>query len=301
MQATEDITHDGPGGPRPAGFEYAVEAAAAAEASAAQLEMLNEHRDAWRWTLERLLHRTDEDLEAVRSLATPERDQVVSDFEEERDRLEAALRGLTGDEDSGAAPVLLESAGEVRLQASWAAGRLVVWAAGPGTEPASGEELAERLEAQELSRSGWTNHPPVKLPSGASAPALALPVGDALGWLMRVGGGHDDDSIGSSVTWLGRVAVWAVRMVGDGSIVPTLRSRRRGRQNDGDSVELSVRWVPAKVGATELDELASALPGPVTALERVEPRQLTQTVLSSIVNVIATDAAKRLTAAARCT
>jgi superfamily II DNA or RNA helicase len=300
MHAPTDTTQQRHLRPTPHEFRFAVEAAAAAEATAEQLQMLNEHRAEWRWTLERLLHDTDEQLEAVRRLDGEERSQVVADFEAERDRLEAALRSLVGTDHDAPAPVLLESAGEVRLQASWAAGRLVVWAAGPGTEPASADELAAMLDAQELSRSGWSPHPPVKLPSGEGAPALALPVGDALGWLMRVGAGHDDPTIGSSVTWLGRVAVRAVRLVADGAIVPTLRTRRRGRNqgSDGDRIELSVRWVPARLGATEVDELAAALPGPVTALERTEARQLTQTVLSSIVNVIATSAAKRLSTAA---
>ena len=301
MQQVSDITErPQDAAPRtgavPPGFEFAVEAAAAAEATSAQLEMLAEHRSAWRWSLERLLHRTDEDLERVRTLDSPVREQVISDFEEERDRLEAALRRLVGTDGDEPAPILLESAGEVRLQASWAAGRLVVWAAGPGTEPASSEELEQRLGEQGVLESGWTNHPPVRLPNGGAAPALALPVGDALGWLAAVGGGHDDDALGSSVTWLGRVAVWAIRLVADGSIVPTVRTRRRGRQQgDEDSLELSVRWSPALLGTTELDELASAMPGPVTALERADARPITLSVLGGIVNAIASDAAGRLT------
>lgn len=302
MQQVSDIT-DRPedaapvgNGEVPSGFSFAVEAAASAEATAVQLEMLGRHREAWRWELERLLHRTDEDLESVRSITTPERDQIVADFEQERDRLEAALARLVGANGTTPDPTLLESAGEVRLQASWAAGRLVVWAAGPGTEPASSDELEQRLSDAGVLESGWTSHPPVRLPNGGAAPALALPIGDALGWLAAVGGGHDDDAIGSSVTWLGRVAVWAIRLVADGSIVPTVRTRRRGRQQGGDeTVELAVRWAPALVGATELDELASAMPGPVTALERADARPLTLSVLGAIVNAIATDAAARLT------
>ncbi len=281
----------------PRGFEFAVEAAAAAEATQSQLAMLDEHQDSWRWTLERLLHRTDESLESVRQLTTPEREQVISDFESERDRLEAALARLVGDTEAGADPLLLESAGEVKLQASWAAGRLIVWAAGPGTAPASAEELAAMLESAGVVASGWSTHPPVKLPSGGAAPALALPIGDALGWLANVGGGHDDESIGSSVTWLGRVAVWAVRIVAAGQIVPTVRNRRRGRQQDaeGGRSELSIRWAPALLSESQVQEIASVMPGPVTALERSDARQVTMTVLGAIVNAIATDAAKMLT------
>ncbi|HTO01211.1 MAG TPA: hypothetical protein VL068_11095, partial [Microthrixaceae bacterium] len=216
MHTATDVTEPSGPKPLPLGFEFAVEAAAAAEATQTQLAMLDEHHEAWRWTLERLLHRTDESLESVRRLTSPEREQVVADFENERDRLEAALARLLGDTESGHDPLLLESAGEVKLQASWVAGRLIVWAAGPGTAPASADDLAAMLEGAGVLSSGWGPHPPVKLPSGAAAPALALPVGAALGWLVDVGGGHDNDSIGSSVTWLGRVAVWAVRIVAAG-------------------------------------------------------------------------------------
>lgn len=282
----------------PAGFEYAVEAAAAAEATPEQLQMLADFPQAWRWTLERLLHFTDEHLDSVRTLTTPERDQVVADFEAERDRLEAALARLVGDTEAGQDPVLLETASEVRLQASWAAGRLVIWAAGPAAEPATTEELHDMLERAGVVARGWASHPPVKLPSGAAAPALALPIVDALGWLANVGAGHEDAvTIGSSVTWLGRVATLAVRKVAAGQIVPTVRSRRRGRAKDGEEprVELSVRWVPALLSETQIQNLAAAMPGPLTALERTDARQLTMNVLGAIVNAIATDAASRLT------
>lgn len=285
-------------GTPPAGFDYAVEAAAAAEATTAQLAMLAEYPEAWRWTLERLLHFTDESLESVRRINGPERDQIIADFELERDRLEAALARLLGDTESGQDPVLVESAGEVKLQASWAAGRLVIWAAGPAAAPASSTELQAMLESSGVVASGWATHPPVKLPSGGAAPALALPIVDALGWLANVGGGHDDNqAVGSSVTWLGRVAILAVRKVAAGQIVPTIRNRRRGRSSDGEDskTELSVRWAPALLSETQIQNLAAAMPGPLTALERTEPRQLTMNVLGAIVNAIATDAASRLT------
>lgn len=282
----------------PPGFEFAVSAAAAAEATPEQMALLRDRRESWRWSLERMLFRTEADLEQVRTLDIPQRDQVVRDFEDELRRLEAALDRLVGPTAGAADPTLLESAGEVRLQASWAAGRLVVWAGGPAAEPATSEELEHRMESAGVIASGWTAHPAVRLPSGSAAPALALPVGDALGWLAAVGGGHDDDAIGSSVTWMGRVAVRAIRLVADGSIVPTLRNRRKGRSGEGGgdtTAELSVRWVPALLPESELNELAEAMPGPVTALERTEARPLTQSVLTAIVNAIATDAAKKLT------
>lgn len=299
--APDQLNDDEPGieGPTPPGFDYAVEAAAAAEATPDQLKMLAGFPQAWRWSLERLLHFTDESLDKVRAdVHGPERDQVIADFEAERDRLEAALARLLGDTEAGQDPVLLETASEVRLQASWAAGRLVIWAAGPAAEPATTEELQQMLERAGVVARDWAVHPPVKLPSGAAAPALALPIVDALGWLANVGAGHEDTvTIGSSVTWLGRVATLAVRKVAAGQIVPTVRSRRRGRNKDGEEpkVELSVRWAPALLSETQVQNLATAMPGPLTALERTDARQLTMNVLGAIVNAIATDAASRLT------
>jgi hypothetical protein len=299
-QGTSDA---GPiGAPLPKGFEFAVEAAAAAEATPEQLELLDRHRGAWRHALERLLHHTDEALESVRSISGPERDQIIADFEEERLRLEAALARLDGAADGAPDPLLLESAGQVRLQASWASGRLVVWAAGPGTEPAPAEELERRLRDSfgifQIQTPEWNPHPPVTLPSGVRAPAIALTVSGSLAWLMALGGGHDDDELGSSVTWLGRVAVRAVRLVASGAIVPSLRTRRRGKSQGGEEdtlTEVSVRWVPALMSSSALDELAAAMPGPVTALERTDARHLTTTVISAIVHTIASQAAAMLT------
>ena len=199
------------------------------------------------------------------------RDQIVSDFEEERDRLEAALRRLVGTNGDEPDPILLESAGEVRLQASWAAGRLVVWAAGPGTEPASSDELEQRLGDQGVLESGWTSHPPVRLPNGGAAPALALPVGDALGWLAAVGGGHDDDTLGQQ-RHLARPRRGLGHPAGRRRVDRPDRAHPPPRSPAGrrGHLELSVRWAPALLGTTELDELASAMPGPVTALERAD-------------------------------
>ena len=112
----------------PDDFEFAVAAAAAAEATADQLALLDDHRSAWRWTLERLLHRTDEDLAAVRSIGGPEREQVVADFESERDRLEAALSRLLGSEDG--TPIRHCSSPPAR-SGSRPPGRPVDWWCGP--------------------------------------------------------------------------------------------------------------------------------------------------------------------------
>ncbi len=141
------------------------------------------------------------------------------------------------------APIELEP-GEVRLHASWLAGRIVVWAAGPGVPPADGDELADRLEAAGAPAHGWDVHPMVPLPSGEKAEARVIPVHDVLGWLVAIGagqvgagesGGDIDEHVGASLRWFGRIAVWAVQLLARGSLVPVLRTRRALPAGAGDA------------------------------------------------------------------
>ena len=270
---------------------WAIEAEAAGEASPAQLALLDAHPIEWRTGLARLLRQTEADLAKVRTLTGPERDQVVADFEQERSTLAAALSRLTGTRAELADPRTLDGPGEVRLQGSWSDGRVVMWAAGPGTAPATDEELGERLAAVDAPAGGWWPHDPVPLPAGVSpnnkvpAPARAIGVPQALGWLVTVGAKDRPDGVGASVLWLGRVAVWAVDFVARGAIIPTVR-------NDGGTYR--VAWAPALVDRAKLDALSRAMPGPVAALERTDARSLTLEVLGATVDAIVRDAAGRL-------
>ncbi|MBW8827186.1 MAG: hypothetical protein JF603_12695, partial [Acidobacteria bacterium] len=191
----------------PPAFEPAVQAEAAGEATPEQVALLEGEPALWRRTVERLLAEVEESLHSVKAnggLDAEEREQIVADFEDERLDLARALARL------GGPPVeeLIEAPAEVRLQASWAAGKVVVWAGGRGAKPADGEELADRLEAAGAPAEGWDVHPAVVLPTGERADALSLPVGDGLGWLVALGAGQDVEHVGASVAWLGRIAVW---------------------------------------------------------------------------------------------
>ncbi|HEX3393046.1 MAG TPA: DEAD/DEAH box helicase [Acidimicrobiales bacterium] len=286
---------------------YAIEAEAAGDASAPQLAVLAADRRGWRDGLRRLLRETEANLVSVRNLSGPERNQVVADFERERANLAAALRRVegvsakgTGDRAADNRP--LDGPGEVRLQASWSNGRVVFWAAGPGTAPASDDDLDELLAKVDAPAGGWWPHDPVPLPSKDRAPARAIGIGDALGWLVAVGAKERADPVGASMVWLGRVAVWGVRLVARGSIVPTLEAvrgpRKKGEDTNGSS-PYAVQWAPALVDRAELDLLARSLPGPVGALEpRSDARSLTLSVLGGVVDTIAADAARRLDLAA---
>jgi superfamily II DNA or RNA helicase len=276
-------------------LEAAAWAAAEGIASAEQRAMLEADPVAWRLMLERLLDETEDNLDAVSTLEGPERAQVVGDVEAELERLEAAYDLLLGSSGNGA-PVLIPTAdptGEIRLQASWAAGSIVVWAGGPDVVAHQNADLADRLEALGGPSLGWALHADVVLPNGLKAAALSIPVEEALGWLVvAVGGGQgDEDGVGASVRWLGRVAVAAVRLVAMGRIVPTLRTHRHA---EGKTMDLNVRWSPARVDDAEVARLASAMPGPVSVLSRKDSRTVTLEVIGAVVDAIALEAGEKL-------
>ena len=278
-----------------------VEAAAWAEAegiaSDDQLALLESQPRAWRDALDRLLGETEDHLDAADELRGPERELVVADFEAVLARLEAAhdrqSRGSAPVDVRPATPTLVvsEPLDEVRLHASWSGGQVVVWAAGPRAAPVGGDELSDRLEAIGGPPLGWSPHPPVPLPNAAPADALAIPIADALGWLVAVGGGLGHEGVGSSVTWLGRVALAAVRKVAQGRMVPALRATKRP---DARVLDLRVQWLPALVEEAEVDMLANAMPGPIVAVTAADARAVVRAVTTAVVNAVALDAARRL-------
>jgi hypothetical protein len=272
--------------------ERAAWAAAEGVATEEQLALLQADTAAWRRALERLLNETEDSLESVRQLQGSERHQIVADFEAELDRLERAYDLLLGAADPSAAIVVEpDPVDEVRLQASWFGHQVVVWAAAAAATPYDNDQLADLLQEIGGPALGWTQHAAVPLPSGARAVALAIPVGEALGWLVAVGAGLGRDQVGSSVNWLGQVALQGVRLVAQGAVVPTLRQDKRA---DNRGVDLAVRWSPALAGDA-LEQLSLAMPGPVIALNRgASPRNVTLDVLTTVIDTILCDAARRL-------
>jgi hypothetical protein len=134
------------------------------------------------------------------------------------------------------------------------------------------------------------------LPGGASADALAIPIGDVLGWLVAVGAARVDAELGPSVRWLGRVAIWAVELTARGAMVPLLRRRTRRSQSARESSgSFAVRWTPALVEPGRLARMAADMPGTVRALDRkVDRRALTRSALTGMVDAICRDSARRL-------
>ncbi|MEO7557257.1 MAG: SNF2 helicase-associated domain-containing protein, partial [Acidimicrobiales bacterium] len=269
-------------------LESAIWAAAEDAATADQLALLVADPEATARHLERLLDDTEVRLEVVLTLTGPERDQVVADFEDELGGLQAIYDRLVGDEPAA----LSAEPQKVRLQASWSDGEVVVWAGAPGMAPAGNDQVADLLEALEGPALGWTLHAGVRLPSGTRAEAVAIPVAEALGWLVAIGGGLGGDDVAPSARWLGRLAALAVGLVSQGAVVPTLQTTRRPASK---GVDAGVRWRPALLGDDLLTELANTMPGPAAVLTpALTPRALATEVLGAVVHAIVVEAASRL-------
>src|SRR4029450_7379133 len=84
-------------------LEAAAWAAVDGIASDEQLALLESDAPGWRRTLERLLDETEDNLDSVRDLSGPERDQVLADIQAEFERLEAAYDRLLSVSDAAAA------------------------------------------------------------------------------------------------------------------------------------------------------------------------------------------------------
>ena len=185
-----------------------------------------------------------------------------------------------------------DPADEIRLQASWAGRRIVVWAGGPEVEPASNDALTELLREAGAPTTGWTEHADVPLPGGQRAASRAIEVADALGWLVALGSGAGTTPVaGASLRWIGAVGVLAVRHVVRGRLAPTLFGRKRP---EGDHLDLAVRWKPALVDDGAVNELADHLPGPVSILAPGPARATVLNVLEAMVDAIARQGAARL-------
>ena len=180
---------------------------------------------------------------------------------------------------------------EVELQASWTSGQVVVWASGRGATPETHDDLSTRLEAVGGPPLGWQLYPGVQLPGEMRADALAIPIKDALGWLVAVGGGHGRAGVGAGVLWLGHVALEAVRLAASGSIVPALRVSHRPQRG---LVDVEVRWQPALTDSPAITALAAAMPATVAAVDGGRGPAVTSAVIAAVVDAIATESVERM-------
>ena len=272
-------------------LESAIWAEAEGRASDAELAMLEGDPLGHRRVLEALLDETQANLDSVRRRGGVERELAEPDLASDLAALQSSYRRLNGFAEPEEITLAEEPPGQVRLQASWSSGNVVLWAGGPGVEPASLDELGARLDAIGGPALGRGTHPGVPLTTGGRADALSVPIADALGWLVAAGAGLGGDDVGASVRWLGHAAVVAVRLVARGTVVPTVWHSKPGP--DG-TAELAVRWQPALLDEAEVSELAATIPGTVTALGSAGPRPDTLAVVRAVVDAIVTRAAGML-------
>jgi superfamily II DNA or RNA helicase len=270
-------------------LELAIWAVADGRATADQVARFKADTNISMWLLGQMIDRIEDELDEVFDSESDSRDQIVADLERTLDQF-FAIQDIWMPEE-GTAPIPVEEAAELRLQASWSDGSVVVWAGGPLVAPANNDQLADLLEAIGGPSVGWNVHPGVPLPGGGRAEALSIPVRDALGWLVAVGGGLGRDGVGPSVVWLGRVAIEAVRIVANGTFVPALRWERGAER----SVDAHVQWEPAMLDAIFIARIAAAMPGPVGAVMPADSKVTTVAVLSAAVNAIVGSAATLLT------
>lgn len=186
------------------------------------------------------------------------------------------------------------------LQASWVAGKVVLWAGNALATPANREDLRRLVAEAGGSAVNWKKHKGAPLPTGGRAPAVAAPPSEALGWLVGVGAGQLALDAGPSVRWLGEVAAWATDLVAQGRMVPTLRRGGsaivRGRQRTGTYV---VRWIAAVVDRERIRELSARMPGPVRAfVPAAGAERLCRSVLDAAAEAICRAGVARLVTAA---
>lgn len=237
------------------------------------LAYLNAHKDAWVESLWRLLDDADERLAAARrELRGAERNVVLADLDAECWRIDAALTDLVGPAGeseltipAGQAPV--EDAadsfvGSVQLHLSRSDGRIVAWASGHQHRPENHESVRARIKALGGVPSDWDQQATVKIPGSGRAGTVSAPIEKVIGWLAPLGRTATDESVGTSVTWMGYATAVAVRMVKEGRFVPQLvQSKRRRKDPKSDHGTFRIRWMPALIDPDVLAGLVRSVPG----------------------------------------
>ncbi len=308
-------------------------AEAAGWSTATELALLEADRPGWAAALRRLIFETDEAVGATARVPGEERDQVLADLAEERDRLDAALARLTGeqivplarvptsvngsadaDETASAPAGGVVEAGPPALQGSWADGRVVVWAGAPGAEPVDGAVLEGMLREADAGLVAWERHAPVPVPGRPAAEARSAPFAQTLGWLVAIGAGQVRADLGASLRWLGEIAVWGTELAAQGRVVPVLRSSGAPSANAKPAAppgpqapkaarhnvsRQRVRWAPVLVARDRMQGLVSRMPGSVVALQTApQPDGVCRSVLTAVVDAIGRAGAARLVAPA---
>lgn len=259
---------------------------------------LTQNSKAWVAVLLRMLDSVCINIEqSKRQLRGHERALVVADFESEKKRIDEVLTKLIGPAVKAVSSNSSAVTGVTQLQISWQPGKIVVWAAGYEAEADSRDDLLVRLQDLGADTIEWSNFDKLRVNGFGNIDALSAPIEACLGWLVALGKYSSDESVGASVSWIGYLTAFAVRLVAQGRAVPQLRKHRKRRNNDlpKGASKFEVRWSPAIVESKEFTELTHLLPGSLSVFDdKNDKKGITSVILNDLVTAIFREAAGRM-------
>jgi len=271
-----------------------------------QIRYLESDTQAWAASLWRLLDAAESNLaSARRGVRGGARAAVLNDLDEECFRIDTALTALVGEapEDElvpvhePEAPKAPEYVGTVQLQLSRSDGRIVAWAAGHNQRGETHEMVLERVKAHGGGAIEWDEQATLKVPGAGRVSTISAPLASALGWLVALGDTAADDTLGTSVAWMGQAAATAVELVAQGRVVPQLVQSKRRRKDpaDPDHATFRLRWVPALLDPVRTDALIAAVPGAaMTGSREQDKRKFAIAAITDLTDAIVGVAAGQL-------
>ncbi len=268
---------------------------------------MNEHKAAWVESLWRLLDDADARLSvAHRELRGPERKVVLADLDAECWRIDAGLTELVGPPDQSELVVVPSRSpvqdpgdsfvGSVQLHLSRSDGRIVAWACGHQHRPENHEAVLARIQALGGVPSDWDQQATVRIPGSGRVATVSAPIENVIGWLAPLGRTATDESIGTSVTWMGYATAVAIKMVIRGHFVPQLvQSKRRRKDPASDLGTFKIRWIPALIDPDVLAGLVRSVPGAAMLGSREQEKEkFTLAALTDLTDAIVGSAASQL-------
>ncbi len=290
----------------PSQTDVVVQAHLDDRATVDQIRFLESHTDAWMASLWRLLDAAESNLATARRDVRGEaRAAVLNDLDEECFRIDAALTEIIGEpSDDELVPIhepeppkTEEYTGTVQLQLSRSDGRVVAWAAGHNQRGETHEMVLERVKAHGGGAIEWDEQATLKVPGAGRVFTISAPLASALGWLVALGDTASDDTLGTSVAWMGQAAVTAVELVAQGRVVPQLvqSKRRRKDPSDPDHASFHLRWTPALIDPVGLEALVASVPGSaMTGSREQDKNKFTLAAITDLTDAIVGVAAGQL-------
>lgn len=268
-----------------------------------EIGFLEANHPLWLDSLWRLLKEIDNTMDQIRrSVKSSERGSILNDFDLEALHIDYLISDLTGTESldvevDAERPASSVVTNETQLQLSWSNGQIIAWAGGHDAEPGNEQTVRDLLKTHDGDAISWLEHEAIEIPERNEAFALSSPMTSALGWLVGCGVVDPEaTSFGTSARWFGLAAAFAVELVAQGRMIPTLEqfkgARRQSKSNLGT---FHIRWAAAVMDRDHLDELSEAVPGAaMAASDRKDRKEFTGAVVADLCDAITRVAAQQL-------